>query len=410
MLPVTNRKRVSTAGLVALTALAALAPSACSSPSEEIGSDESNIAEPPRGIFNATSEVSFEIQAPLNQLITRFRNNQADPPEPVEDGGVASPDKPEYSEPGKLVYGAKTLDIRIAIRGNTSPHDCAFPKYKIEFTEKKQTHDTPFQGNKKFRVNSHCGFGGADERAGRFNRIQNEISPIREELLYRLLRAAGAPTYRTRLAKIAYTDTSSATPLEASAHHGLLIESGDVAAKRFAAAGLIDEEQGIYLNDPYGRAENAGADASLMKDEDVATVYLAEAFAANMDWYFTVGSPGTFWNIDVFGTPKAAPQFPILQDFDLAPTVHVMRDPVSEMNSQMYKFRSQFGSKPEVVKAVSARFKERKAAVLAELAKVESAGIEAGRLPSEDEKTTTDPGFVNAHKLVEAFYALDELQ
>lgn len=396
--------------------LAAALPAACFQADATSASDddraptssgESNVEEAADGVFKLTGDFAFALDAPFSQLITRYRNNQPDPPEADAGGGDG---KPTYSEPGHLVHGGKTIDVRIEIRGNTSPKDCAFPKYKIDFTDKKQTRGTPFQGTKKLRVNSHCGNGGPNDRAGTFQRVQNEISPIREELVYRLVRAAGAQTYRTRLAKISYQDTSAAAPFAPMDRHGLLIESGDVAAKRFAEAGLIDAERGVYINDPNGQPQNSGADATKMKDEDVATVFLAEVLAANMDWQFQVSSPGWFWNIDVFGIPREGPQLPILQDFDLAPAVHAMRDPIGEMNAQMAKFRSQFAAKPEVAKAVAAKFKAHRDDVVNELAAVEKAGIEAGRLPSTDHQTTTDPGFVNAHRVVDAFFALEELK
>jgi hypothetical protein len=405
--------------MTALAATSAIAL-ACTKTDEDpvsTGSGESNIEESADGVFKSTSDFAFELEAPFAQLITRYRNGQADPPKPKPDAGVdaAAPrdlnvDKPEFSEPGHLVVGGKTLDVRVAIRGNTSPKDCAFPKYKVELADKKQAVGTPFQGNKKFRVNSHCGSGGPNDRAGTFQRIQNEISPIREELVYRLLRAAGVPTYRTRLAKISYRDTSAASPMAPMDRHGLVIESGDVAAKRFADAGLIDRERGIYINDPNGRPTSSGANIAMMKDDDVAVLFLAEALAANMDWQFWGTNPGSLWNVDVFGVPNEAPQLPIPQDFDLASAVHAMRDPAGEVASQMSKFRSQFSSKPDVAKRAAEAFKSKKAAIEKELADVEKAGIAAGRLPSTDGVTSTDPGFVNAHKEVEAFFALDELK
>jgi len=41
---------------------------------------------------------------------------------------------------------------------------------------------------------------------------------------------------------------------------------------------------------------------------------------------------------------------------------------------------------------------------------MEKAGIADGRLPSTDKLTTTDPGFVAAHKALDLFFALPELQ
>jgi len=278
-------------------------PAGCSSPAsgDETDSSGDHLEEPADGIFTSLETVPFKLDAPFAQLIGRFRNGAADPPKPSKDGGADAESeggvprpptvkKPDFSEPGHVVFGGKTLDVKVAIRGNTSPRDCTFPKYSIEFTNKDQVKGTPFQANKKVRVNSHCGDGGPNDRGGQFQRIQNEISPIREEMVYRLIRASGTATYRTRLAKISYSDTSATSPLPAMEHHGLVIESGDDAAKRFAAAGLIDKARGIYLNDPTGQPQFVGADFNKMKLDDVANVYLAEAMSSNVDWISPVPS------------------------------------------------------------------------------------------------------------------------
>lgn len=410
--------------LFALTAcLLGLLPAACSKPAADDADvpttgDDQHIEEAADGIFKSHDVIAFKIEAPIAQLFARFKANQADPPKPKPEAGADAGEeeeetgdgKPKYSEPGKLTYGEKTIDIRIQIRGNTSPRDCAFPKYKIEFADKKQTKGTIFQGNKDLRVNSHCGMGGPTDRGGQFGRIQNEISPIREELVYRMIRAAEVPTYRTRIAKIGYKDSSAASPLAAIEAHGLLIESGELAAKRFAAAGLIDKEKGIYINDPNGQPQNSGADTTKMDDAAIAKVYLAEALASNTDWQFQLGSPGYMWNVDVFGIPKEATQLPIPTDYDLSSTVHAQYDPASSVPSQISKFRSAFSAKPEVSKAAVAHFKSKREAIEKEIAAVEAAGIAAKRLPSTDGKTTTDPGFAYAKKQVEIFFAQPELK
>lgn len=412
------------ASVLALVAL----PAGCS-PAADDGTDSSrdHLDEPAGAIFTSLETVPFKLDAPFAQLIGRFRSGAADPPKPAKDGGADSDGgdeggapkpptvkKPDFSEPGHVVFGGKTFDVKVAIRGNTSPRDCTFPKYSIEFTNKDQVKGTAFQANKKIRVNSHCGDGGPNDRGGQFQRIQNEISPIREEMVYRLIRASGTPTYRTRLAKISYTDTSAASPLPAMEHHGLVIESGDDAAKRFAAAGLIDKTRGIYMNDPTGQPQFAGAEVSKMKPDDVANVYLAEAMSSNVDWVFEEGRFGggesSFWNVDVFGVPHEATQLPIPQDFDLASAVHLLRDPSTEVPSQMRLFHDLASAQPDIAKAAAARFKAKKAAIVGELAALEKAGVSAGRLPSTDQVTTTDPGFVAAHKALDIFFALPELQ
>lgn len=367
-------------------------------------------------LFGDLSAINFKLSGPFAQLIARYKSGQADPPPPdAGDAGDAS-NGPEYSEPGTLAWADKTFDVRVGIRGHTSPNDCTFPKYKVEFTNKEQIAGTPFQGHTKFRVNSHCGTASPTTHGGQFSRVQNEISPIREELAYRLLRAAGVPTYRTRLGRISYVDLSATAPIASGTYHGLVIEGGSDTGKRFVkmgsqgAAGYPTD--GGYLNAADGRAEDAGANATLMDESSKARLLLAESLLANFDWFLKPGTPGHFWNIDVFGATDHAPQLPIPQDFDLAMFVRMAPgdDAVGQVSTQFATFRSMFGATPGGATALGEMAAHR-AAIEAELAKVEAEGIAAGRLPSVDGggKVTSDPGFVEAHLMVDAFFALPEV-
>lgn len=386
------------------TALIACSPNASRDASVE---GEASDIESADDVFGSAKDFAFGLEAPFNQLFTRYSKRQPDPPKPGEDAGGS---EASYSETGKLVLGGRAFDVRVELRGNSSKWDCTFFKYKIAFTNKEQIKRTEFQGNKKFRVNSHCGDGGPEDRPPGRIRVLNEISPIREEMVYRLVRAAGVPTYRTRLAKIAYKDTSSESPLSPIERHGLLIEAGDVAAKRFAAEGLIDKERGVYIDYGVAELDGTGANVSVMKDEDLARAFLVEVLAGNLDWRFSRGSPGSIFNLDVFGVPVTGPQLAIPQDFDISNAVAAWMDPVKAVSGEMVKVRTIFASDPATVARAAAGFKAKKAGIEAELADIEKAYIAAGRIPSTDGVTSTDPGFIRTHQQLEAFFALDELR
>src|SRR5262245_60108621 len=106
---------------------------------EDPGSSEADAKELSNGIFKSTTALPFKLSAPFAKLFERFRNGQADPPK-ADDGADKDPadNEPTYSEPGTLTYRGKPLDVLVSIRGHTSPRDCTFPKYKIEFTDKDQ--------------------------------------------------------------------------------------------------------------------------------------------------------------------------------------------------------------------------------------------------------------------------------
>jgi hypothetical protein len=357
-------------------------------PADEVAASDDALAGA-SDLYGTSEHLPLQMAVPFGSLLQSYRAGQTD-----------------AEVTGTMTVAGKALDIKVAIRGNTSPKDCTFPKYKVELTRPAQAEGTPFQGHKKFRVNSHCGTGGPGDHAGRFNRVQNQISPIREDLAYRIVRAAGVPTYQTRLSQISYSDTSANGALAATTQYGMLIEAGGEAAKRFMNAGLVGAGSS-YLNDSRGRPVQAGAMYSGMRSEQVARVFLAEALLANYDWIF---KDNDLWNIDVFGVPNQAGQLPIPQDFDLSSIVQAIQDPDVQINAQMYKFRSTFGNMPSVVSAAASTFIARRAAVEAELALAERQGIAAGRLPTVNGVTTTDIGFLNARREIAVFYALPELK
>ncbi|MDB4994865.1 MAG: hypothetical protein JWM74_2297, partial [Myxococcaceae bacterium] len=200
------------------------APSDVEGTSGAVNTDE-------KDIFGKVDPLSVKISAPLSKLFARYKAGEADPPS--ADAGAA-PQEREFSEPGQLVFTngqeTKTLDLRLFIRGESSKYDCVFPKLKIDFADKEQLKKTPFKGHGKMRLNTHCGPGDASARSG-MGRVFNGVGPVREELTYRLIRAAGIPTYGTRVVAIHYDDTADKTQLET---FGMLVESGDDAAQRFA--------------------------------------------------------------------------------------------------------------------------------------------------------------------------------
>lgn len=375
------------------------ASSQASSPAEDdalAGADD---------LYGANAELAISIRAPFATILKRAKAGAADP-------GTAGAD-PKYSEQGTLSYGGKTYNVRIAARGNSSLNECTFPKFSVDFDDTNQTKGTLFQGHGKFRVNSHCGDGKVSDHSEGMMRVLNEVGPVREELSYRTLRAAGVPTYQTRLLRISYTDSSVAGAFASVTRYALAIESGKDAAKRFAKEGLLPAGASEYLNGAGGDPTLAGADHAYMREDDVARLYLAEALLGNEDWSLSSKQPQRIWNVDVFGAPKRATQLPIPQDFDLAYGVQALSDPLFTpevaVHAEMLKFR-RFVTNPAVIKRASDSFLAKRAAIAAEIERVEKEAIAAKRVPSTDGRTSTDLGFQNVHKLYDAFFSQPELK
>jgi hypothetical protein len=372
--------------------MATTAAVACSGPAEPAssGTGESNVNSD-NDIFAKPEAFSVKISAPFSTLFTRLKANQADPPDADAEAGAVAHEA-EYSEAGQVVFtqeGAeKVLDMRVYVRGESSRGDCPFPKLKIEFSDKEQLKKTPFKGHSKMRLNTHCGPGDASARSG-MGRVMNGVGPVREELTYRLIRAAGIPTYRTRVIQIHYDDRADQTQTDT---FGMLMEVGDDAAQRFQKMDppLISKES-VYL-DP-NQAWNGR-----ITPENTAQIAVAEAFSGNKDW-------GGTHNIDSFGVPQAPEMFQIAQDFDLGAIVlgDIARywkgsAPVTDAQPSLRE--------ASVVKLLL----KNKAAMNAAYVEAEKAAIASKAIASEDGHTTTDPGFLEAQKRIKALYDLPELQ
>ncbi|HVH42684.1 MAG TPA: hypothetical protein VM925_10080, partial [Labilithrix sp.] len=388
--------RLTKASATALfCATSALTAFACSKPSTGSADTAEANVESANDLFAASGAMPVRISAPFTTLWKRFKARQADPPK-EEDGGPLASREVEYSEPGQLSFTEdgveKVLDMRVYVRGESSKNDCPFPKVKIDFENKEQLKQTPFKGHGKIRVNTHCGPGDASARSG-MGRVMNGVGPVREELTYRLIRAAGIATYRTRVLQVHYVDTADNTEIDTFA---MAMETGDDAAQRFAKAEppLIDPETGVYL-DP-GKGEVSWSAKGTPENE--AQITVAEAFAGNKDW-------GGTHNVDAFGIPKAQNVFRIPQDFDLAA---IALGDIARYGKGVAPVTD---ARPGLRNpAVAAGLKDRREAMEAAYLEAEKTAVEAKAVTSEDGRTTTDPGFLEARKRLTGLFDLPELQ
>lgn len=372
--------------LLGSTAICALVACSGDDAKDEPPSDSSEV-NGREDLFEKTAPIEMKISSPIQTLFTRYKAGQADPPE-----ADATPGEQNFSEPAQIVVAdadgkgtTKTFEARIFIRGESSKHDCPFPKLKIEFSDKEALKGTLFKGHSKVRLNTHCGPGDENARSG-YGRIQNGVGPVREDLVYRLIRATDVPTYLTRVSKVVYDDTAAKTSIDT---FGLLIESGDDTAERFVKDKLIEPE-GQYL-DP----NNGEASGSVTPDNN-GKIIVAEALAGNQDFW-----AGGTHNLDSFGIPRAATIFKIPEDFDLCAITTAgapnWTGPVSNASQGLR------------TAGVAAHFAKHKADVLAALDKAEKEYVAAKAMRSEDGKTTVDPGFKVARERVAQLYQLPEL-
>lgn len=372
--------------ITALCATAAAASTvACVESTDDVSGGGGSELNAERDVYTQNDVLPLTLSAPFAKLIDRRIHGGAPDPRP-EDAGADY--ETTYSEPGTLTYeqdGAdKVLDIRLEIRGESSLRDCPFPKLKISFTNKEQLKKTPFKSHGTMRLNTHCGPGDEKARSG-MGRVFNGVGPVREELSYRMVRAMGIETYQTRLAKIRYTDTGANTDTDS---FGMLFESGDDANQRFAAMTppLVTADS-KYLDPDAVRAMK-------MTPDNQSQVVVAEAFVGNRDWF---GSH----NIDSFGVLGADSIFQIPQDFDLTA--------ISQGDIAKYPVAQLDAAKAGLTNAKTVELlRAHKDAVQAAYAQAEKAALEAGAITGAEGKTT-DSGFLEANKRLEALYAFPEL-
>lgn len=374
-----------------LCAIGAATAWACSAPSTDagVGSDDSNVNEE-NDVFAKADTLPLKISAPLSKLFARYKAGQADPPDADADA-AAGFQEPTFSEAGKLSITLdgveKVFDIRAYIRGESSKNDCPFPKLKIDFSDHDQLKHTPFKGHGKMRLNTHCGPGDSKARSG-MGRVMNGVGPVREELTYRMIRGMGIPTYRTRVIQVHYDDTADQSQIDS---YGMLMESGEDAAQRFAAMDppLIPKDA-VYL-DP-----NAAWNGTITP-ENRAQIAVAEAFSGNKDW-------GGTHNVDSFGVPNATNLFQIAEDFDLGAIV------LGEDAHYWKGVAPVTDAEPSLKNDATAKLLlANKDAMRAAYAEAEKAAIASKAIASDDGQTTTDPGFLEAKKRMNDLFALPEL-
>lgn len=382
--------------LIAATTLPACAVDAASD------ADEAAAAVGTDPLWDDASVLAIELRAPLAELFARSANSMSRDELPAVRG--------------TLRFGQRDLAVSVRQRGNTSAleTECSFPKLRVTIDRDQDLSGTPFVGHRKLVLNSHCGERPTSERTD-YGRVANEVSPMREHLAYRMVRALDLPTYRTRLSRIRYVD--DATPDQALVRHGLFIEHKDEALARFKAEGLIpDSAKEVDVTTEEAEGDD---DPDLMDRRLAARIHLAEALLGNQDFRLHLGSrteperwtdtgplfAPPLWNIDVFGTTgNGGEQLPVIQDFDLSGVVAPVKpapmlDPSRTFGADNATQIAMSGiqlvrtmiSREDFDAAVAA-VKARRAAVEAELAR--------GAVDAE--------GRANAQKLVKSFFDLLE--
>jgi hypothetical protein len=135
--------------------------------------------------------------------------------------------------PGSADSTAWKVDLRT--RGIFRLKRCAFPPLRLDLPRGKVEH-TPFAGQDKLKLVTHCQSDRTYER-----------NLLREYALYRIFNALTDTSFRVRLARVTYIDTTRADTLT---RYGFLIESDAGLAQRIGAEQLEANNVHDMVTDP----------------------------------------------------------------------------------------------------------------------------------------------------------------
>ncbi|HYM24020.1 MAG TPA: hypothetical protein VEU08_12465 [Vicinamibacterales bacterium] len=246
-------------------------------------------------LFSSYTPLALRLEAPLSDLFGH---------KSIDDG---------YSVRGTLSYSdngrpVTIRDVKVSVRGHTSRRqgECTFPKLKLDFPSTDETGPL-FDGMKSVKIGTHCGDSDGDQLTGRFGRLANENSPLREALVYRLLDVFGVPTLRARPARIAYIDGE-----QKRERNAVIVEGDGEAMKRLGGRRGIPPEAFTSAR-------------AMFSESDSARVALAEAMIGNFDWCVKFYDGDTYrcdarrklWNVEAVELTNGGVR-PIIYDFDVA--------------------------------------------------------------------------------------------
>jgi hypothetical protein len=206
---------------------------------------------------------------------------------PLSDLVAAGAARTEY--PFVLVVDGTEIPVKVRVRGNSRLRVCAFPPLRLNFSAETAA-GSPFEGQDKLKLVTHC----SDKRRDAGNVFD-------EYLAYRLFERISQTSYRTRILRLSYSDSSRpGAPTET--RDAFLIESDEQLAKRLGTA--VSGVPGVYL--------------SKLDEQQAARVYVFQFLVGNTDWSLVAADTDDecCHNIDLF--ERDGRILPVPYDFDLS--------------------------------------------------------------------------------------------
>lgn len=227
----------------------------------------------PKELFASDAPLQLTISGPLPQLMGNRENDQA------LAGTLAGSD-------------GQALPIRLKLRGITrrTAEICEFPPLRIDFASPPPA-TSPFADQDRLKLVTHCR-----------NKPSFQQHLLLEYAAYRMYNLLTPRSFRVRLAKIDYRDSSGRAIVT---RDGFLIEGlGDVARRN----GLPETRGGERI--PVANLNPA----------DAGRYSLFQHMIANHDWSMRAGPPrdNCCHNAELIGPPAPTSVIPIPYDFDFS--------------------------------------------------------------------------------------------
>ncbi|HWC74512.1 MAG TPA: hypothetical protein VG454_11295 [Gemmatimonadales bacterium] len=243
--------------------------------------------------------------------------------------------------PARLRFASATdsgkVDVKLRTRGIFRLKLCAFPPIRIDLPAHK-TADTPFAGQDKLKLVTHCLSGKAYER-----------NLLKEYAVYRVFNALTDTSFRVRLAHITYIDSAHTDTV---ARYGFLIESDVELARREGATVLEGSKIHDLLTDPTY----------------MTLVAMFQYLIGNTDW--------SVWgrhNITILQRSQPSILFAVPYDFDFSGAVdapYASPPPQLPIHSVRERYYRGFCQPDSVLNTVLARFRAAKDSIYAAVSSV----------------------------------------
>lgn len=199
------------------------------------------LAQAPKPLFADDTPLSLTLTA---RLVTINRDRV----KPKADSlATKHPARLTYNGPAEV----QTMPVTLSVRGNfrRDGANCKFPPLYLN-VPKKATKNTPFAGQNKLKLVTHC---------------QLDEYVVREYLVYRMYNLLTDLSFRARLAQVTYVDSAQKRAPET--HWGILLEDADDLAKR-----------------NHARTTKIRTKAQFADTMAMATVSVFEYMIGNTDW------------------------------------------------------------------------------------------------------------------------------